>query len=210
VSVVEWIPTDSGFEVLQGGSFSLVVSGTPARNARVDAVASRFTARHAAGRRLDILVVSAENGERRVEARRIESESPWVRKLDGRLRLTITDCSDVGSWCELRVAKPKPGGWSSLFGATLEGLDSAAGVSVEREPRRAGGCVGSREDLLGESGPRRAAVCAVFETANERVPVTRVPSDARSPAVETMTTNKPGPTTERSAVRPDRRFGDSP
>ncbi len=134
----ERIATQSGFEIVRAGLFDLQVTQMPAGADDVSGTAKVFTASHIDGHRLDLLAIRAANGESWVEARRIESESPWVRKLDGRLRLTIGRHPEVGSWCELRLAKPKPGGWSNLFGVTLEDLDAAAGVSVERELRRPG------------------------------------------------------------------------
>jgi hypothetical protein len=172
MSVIERIPTESDFDLLRGNVLSLNIGETPGQTANVTAEATCYTATHESGHRLDLLSIRAENLERWIEARRIESPSPWVRNLDGRLRLTIGRASSGEHWCELRQAQPKGAGWSNLFGASLEELDRGASVSVARELRVAGARdIGTRATVLGEEGRRRSSLCVLFDWENEAVAV---------------------------------------
>ena len=171
MTVVEQIPTECGFEIVYAGDVDVTIAETPGQIAEVSGHAACFSATHAGGHRLDLLKVQSANGECWVEARRIESSSPWLRNLDGRLRLTIASTSQV-QWTELRHARAKSAGWSNLFGATLSELDSGARVSVAQELRAVGALdLGSRRVVLGDEGRRRGALCASFENGNDAVPV---------------------------------------
>lgn len=147
-------------------------SQTPSGASEQPASAACYRVVLPGGHHLDVLDVRAENGDRWIEARRIESTSPWVRSLDGRLRLTIQRRADGKHWCELRQARAKPAGWSNLVNASLSELDEGAGLDVAHELRAAGAAgVGTREDLLEDDGPRRRAMCVAFRADDEVTPV---------------------------------------
>jgi hypothetical protein len=163
--------TVAGFTVVNEETLHVHVDETPAGESDVAAVAERFNARHHDGHRFDLLDIRAENGERWVECRKIETPSPRLRSLDGRLRLGVSR-SNGRAFCELRQARPKGGAWSNLYKASLADLNAAAGVNVVRELRAVGAtALGTRGEVLGDDGQRRSFMCVTFDPNASVVPI---------------------------------------
>ena len=93
--------------------------------------------------------------------------------LDGltrRLRISIKDRGD-DKWMELEQARLDASGWVRSYKATLQELDEGAGVSTAEVIGGLGGDVGTREELLGDTGQRRSWMCVVFPAESLLVPV---------------------------------------
>lgn len=93
--------------------------------------------------------------------------------LDGltrRLRISIKDRGD-DKWMELEQARLDASGWVRSYKATLQELDEGAGVSTAEVIEGLGGEVGTREELLGDTGQRRSWMCAVFPARSVLAPV---------------------------------------
>lgn len=167
----EQLEAATGWRVSPNGRVDISVDETPAEGANVKARATVYMASHPAGHSLDVLYVMAENGERWVEARRVKSPSVRLKRLDGRLRLTIQPHQGQ-AYCELRQARAKGGSWANLYKATLDELSAGAGVGVHGLLGQAGAhSVGSRADVLGDTDRRRTFLCVRFDRDAEEVPI---------------------------------------
>jgi hypothetical protein len=106
-----------------------------------------------------------------VECFEVTSPVALLQRLSGSLRLSILRAGTV-AYCELRQAQRKGDRWANLFKATHGELDEGAGISVARELRAGGAIdVGTREQLIGDDGPRRSYLCATFDPEDRHTPV---------------------------------------
>lgn len=165
------IRTESGFEIARTSERSLSVSQTPARVSDVRATAFCYSLGHPDAT-MELRLIWAANRERWVEARDIDTTLPMLHRIDGRLRLTI-EAPRVGvAACALRLARPKPDGWSNLVDASLSELTDAARVPIEMELRRVGARdVGTRAVVLEDTGRSRNRLIVTFDDDNEAVPI---------------------------------------
>ena len=127
---------------------------------------------------VEVLDIVWENGSQDVRASAVLHGADAVQTLQsGRLRLGVTkhpDRSDL-SWCEIRLAKIKPGteGWSSLCNGTAEELRLALGFdllqhlmaipSVEQ--------VGTKSQVLGRTDPTKSRYCVIFGANDRSIPI---------------------------------------
>jgi hypothetical protein len=97
VSAITRIRTETASEIVRKQEFDLLVDETPSKARDVAARAARYGLSHHDGLGMELRLIAAENGERWVEARDVESPASFVRKVDGRLRLTILPAGSRGS-----------------------------------------------------------------------------------------------------------------
>jgi hypothetical protein len=124
------------------------------------------------------------NGERDVVACERHDSPQRFDTLIERLRLGISP-RDGDLYVELRHVRLKPNGRGNLFAPDEAMLDDGAGLSVRGELERFGATrVGSREELLGDTGRSRSRLGATFGRDAVLVPLvayvlTRVAPTAR-------------------------------
>jgi hypothetical protein len=123
------------------------------------------------GMRLSVRYTRWDNRERDVVAT-VRHDSPQAfDTLIERLRLPITR-RGTDHYAELRHVRLKPNGRGNLFTPSVEELDAGAGVCVEDELLRHGAIrVGTREQLLADTGGTRGRLGVLFPPENEIVPV---------------------------------------
>lgn len=116
------------------------------------------------------------NGERDVRTLDVQKEYNTFGRLKHGLRLAIQPVSDNPHQCyaELRQAFPKdPFDKHETLHPTISefDLDQGARLSVIDELRKAGAQVGTKLELLGETGKRSPYLCAVFSKENSWAPI---------------------------------------
>lgn len=124
---------------------------------------------------LKLVDVSWANDERDVRA----TEAPHpkaVRRLDtGSLRLSVNRLPNQRVWVELsqaRINAGDPGQHSNLKKASQAELDEGAGLSVSAVLMRYGAeAVDTRGNLHIPGQQRRNFFCAVFDPANQELPI---------------------------------------
>jgi hypothetical protein len=72
---------------------------------------------------------------------------------------------------ELEQARLDASGWVRSYKATLRELDEGAGISTAEVIEGLGGEVGTRGELLGDTGQRRSWMCVVFPAESVLAPV---------------------------------------
>ncbi len=145
--------------------------GDPIPRVEVD----RFEVHLPGSRRLVIDVVETPDGSGWVVTKDAHGAGPILERLEQGLRLQVQVTNDGLRWAEIRQARPTPErgpDWSNLFKASLDELRAGAGVDLEEAiSERAGGLLGTRDEVLGDSGPRRTFACATFPAGDSHGPL---------------------------------------
>ena len=146
------------------------VDGRSCSGENTKGTARIFRVTIAEGEYIDLAYMVWDTGDRDVRAETVRLSNPALRRLEHGLRLGIDTIPNSNlSVMELRQARIKnrldPKKWSTCVKATLDDLGEGAGINVERTLRRTPGFVniGSKQDVLGESGIRREFLCATFQ-----------------------------------------------
>lgn len=133
---------------------------------------------HVTDDRIDIRLGYAifTNGERDIRTLDVQKEFNTFGRLKHGLRLAIQPVQDNPRklYAELRQAFPKDrfDKHETLHPTISElDLDQGAGLSLFSELRKVGAEVGTKQELLGESGKRSPYLCALFSKDNLWVPV---------------------------------------
>jgi len=164
------VPSESGFEIIQGDQIDIRIRKTPSGRTQVRATGYRYLVQHHGGHQLEARLFWTAD-ERWVEAREIVSGSSRLHRLDGSLRLVIDTRSAV-SFCSLRQARVSQDGSVTLHSASLHQLTEGAGVPIIRELKRVGAYeFGTRAVVMGDTGRARNLLCVTFDDANEAVPI---------------------------------------
>lgn len=116
---------------------------------------------------IDLAYTRWETGERDVHVLDVESSNRALKnRLTHGLRLGIKLLSKRVCVVELRQAQIKdgdPNAWSSAYKASLSQLSEGAGLDIVEALKIAGAeLVGTKEEVLGESGRNRNFICATF------------------------------------------------
>ena len=116
------------------------------------------------------------NGERDIRTLEVQKEFNTFGRLVHGLRLAIQPVPDNHRdlYAELRQALPKDNfdKHETLHPTTSEvDLDQGSGLSVFEELRKVGAQVGTKQNLLGETGKRGPYLCIRFPKDNLWVPV---------------------------------------
>jgi hypothetical protein len=116
------------------------------------------------------------NGERDIRTLEIQKEYNTFDRLKHGLRLAIQPIPDNPRrfYAELRQAYPKEyfDKHETLHPTISEfDLDQGAGLSLFSELRKAGAEVGTKQELLGDTGKRSPYLCASFSKENLWVPI---------------------------------------
>lgn len=133
---------------------------------------------HVTDNRIDIRIGYAifVNGERDIRTLEVEKEFNTFGRLIHGLRLAIQPVPDDHHdlYAELRQALPKDtfSRHETLHPITSEiDLDQGAGLSVFDELKNVGAQVGTKQELLGETGKRAPYLCIRFHKDHIWVPV---------------------------------------
>lgn len=133
---------------------------------------------HVTNDRIDIQLGYAIfiNGERDIRTLEIQKEYNTFDRLKHGLRLAIQPIPDNPRrfYAELRQAYPKEyfDKHETLHPTISEfDLDQGAGLSLFSELRKAGAEVGTKQELLGDTGKRSPYLCASFSKENLWVPI---------------------------------------
>ena len=116
-----------------------------------------------------------ENGERDVRALET-SGPPQIDHLKMRLRLEVQELDSDAKKLKIdlrqaRVRLNTENLWSNLYKADEDDHDRGAGIDVAGLLSEHGADVGHRAALLGDRGPTRNRLCAVFPPSAEQVPI---------------------------------------
>ena len=157
---------DAGAFVIRLQDEDVPASGQDATGTATDGRSRVFEVTGPDDLRLLVRDTTWDTGERDLAVHdRCDAPQRFDRLVSGS-RLTVQP-----GLVELRQARMKPGGWSNLFKADLAELDDGAGTDVATALRDAGATdVGTREEVLGDTGRRRSFVVATFADGRE-VPV---------------------------------------
>ncbi len=148
--------------------------GLMANGDRGIGVVTTYVITDAAGLEFDVQDTRWRNGGREVAASVVTGGTSMTNLLDGRLSLAARPVESGICTSDLRQARVKLDSYdftASLYMAQETELDTAAGLDVGSILREAGAIlVGSRRQLLGDTGRARRHSCVVFPTESD-VPV---------------------------------------
>src|SRR5207248_2515300 len=103
------------------------------------------------------------------------SSSRLLRRLEHGLRLSVERDSPGQDVIELKQARLRDGDpkrWSNCFKASMRELRNGSGVDIGRTLRRAGvSDVGTKQDVLGDTGRHRNFLCATFDARAQWPPI---------------------------------------
>ena len=163
-----------GFKIYDLGSWREVEGDTAKRNiSKGQAYEYRVTK----GRTVDLLVGEVLWNNRDWEVKVLETgNSPeGYQRLGHGLRLGVDRLSKRRAMCEIRVALLKDGAWSNMYQTTLVEMRELMGSPLPTYLKKYGATdVGTKADLLGETGNKRNELCVVFEdsgSADSYVPI---------------------------------------
>jgi hypothetical protein len=121
---------------------------------------------------VDVAVITWAAGSREVAAIDCHGSPPRIQRLARGGRMGIHVASDTQEWMELRISRLTSADWSSEFQTTLPELKMVTRLAVgERLSELGATALGTRADVLGESGRRRNELAVVFPRADFAVPV---------------------------------------
>jgi hypothetical protein len=111
-------------------------------------------------------------GSREVAAIDCHGSPPRIQRLARGARIGIHRASDTEESMELRISRLTSADWSSEFQTTLHELEIVTRLDVAARLRELGAtALGTRADLLGESGRRRNEVAVLFARGDSVVPI---------------------------------------
>jgi hypothetical protein len=120
---------------------------------------------------VDVAVITW-TGSREVAAIDCHGSPPRIQRLAHGGRMGIHLASDKEEWMELRISRLTSAEWSSEFQTTLRDLEIVTRLDVGVRLGELGAtALGTRADVLGESGRRRHELAVVFPRADFAVPV---------------------------------------
>ncbi|MFC1604404.1 hypothetical protein ACFL5F_05180 [Planctomycetota bacterium] len=153
------------------------ISGNPAgsKGSVIMGEAHVYQATIRSGVNLEIGDVTWETGDREVQCLSCSRSTPEkLRRLRRGLRLVVKHVDKDTIRVDLRQARidfDQGEDWSKLYQATMEELTEGAGISVRKLLEGFGAEVDRREQLLGDTGPHRFRLCAIFPTESNHLPV---------------------------------------
>ena len=159
-----------GFKIFDLGTWRPVDGQTAKRN---NSAGQAYEFRVTKGRKVELVLGEVLWDNRDWEVKVLETgQSPeGYQRLGHGLRLGVDRLSRGRAVCEVRVALLKDGAWSNMYKTTLEEMRELLGSPLPSFLKRFGAIdVGTKADLLGETGNKRNELCVIFEDNNSYVP----------------------------------------
>lgn len=121
---------------------------------------------------LEAAVIRWPSGDAEVKGLQLMSGGAPFTRAESAGRLGIYASQDGSRWCELRMFVMDTAGWATMKRATLAELDELLGASLSQLLIESGAeRVGTREEILADTGRRRAELAVVFSSDNVEVPL---------------------------------------
>lgn len=159
-----------GFKVYDMGSWRQVEGQTAKRN---NSKGEAYEFRVTKGRTVDLVVgeVLWENRDREVKVLETGKSPEGFQRLGHGLRLGVDRLTKGQAMCEVRVALLKEGAWSNMFQTNLVEMRELIGSPLPTFLKKFGAThVGTKADLLGETGTKRNELCVIFDDDDSYVP----------------------------------------